>query len=138
MNIKTDDPEKYYRISIFIPYIDSFINQLKTRFNDHKTILNCFQSLFDTKVREDDFIKLIDTYKEEFNSPTSVVLEEFKLWQRKLSNMSDKPNNAIDALNICNKDMYPGIFNLLQILATLPVSTALNERTFSKLKLIKT
>jgi len=52
--------------------------------------------------------------------------------------MSDKPNNAIDALNICNNDMYPGIFNLLQILATLPVSTASNERTFSKLKLIKT
>ena len=52
--------------------------------------------------------------------------------------MSDKPNNAIDALNICIKDMYPGIFNLLQILATLPVSTASNERTFSKLKLIKT
>ncbi|KAL4152797.1 hypothetical protein QTP88_000630 [Uroleucon formosanum] len=113
MNIKTDDPEKYYRISIFIPYIDSFINQLKTRFIDHKTILNGFQSLFDTKGSEDDFIKLIDTYKEEFNSPTSVVLGEFKLWQRKLSNMSDKPNNAIDALNICNKDMYPGIFNLL-------------------------
>jgi len=34
--------------------------------------------------------------------------------------------------------MYPSIFNLLQILATLPVSTASNERTFVKLKLIKT
>jgi len=64
MNIKTDDPKKYYRISIFIPYIDSFINQLKTRFIDHKIILNGFQTLFDTKAREDNFIQLIDTYKE--------------------------------------------------------------------------
>lgn len=73
MNIKTDDPEKYYRISICIP----FINQLKTRFIDHKTILNGFQSLFDAKVREESFLNLIDTYKDEFNSPTSVVLGEF-------------------------------------------------------------
>jgi len=99
-NIKTDDLEKYYRISIFIPYIDSFINQLKTGFIDHKTILNGFQS-FLTQKQENDFVKLIDTYKGEFNSPTSVVLGEFKLWQRKLSNMSDKPNNAIYATRIC-------------------------------------
>ncbi|KAF0732229.1 zinc finger MYM-type protein 1-like, partial [Aphis craccivora] len=119
MNITTDDPEKYYRISIFIPYIDSFINQLKTRFIDHKTILNGFQSLFNTKAREDDFRKLIDKYKEEFNSPISVVLGEFRLWQRKLNNMNDKPNNAIDALNLCNKDMYPG--NRLNGLAMMSI-----------------
>jgi hypothetical protein len=56
--------------------------------------------------------------------------------------MSEKPNNAIDALSICNKyiGMYPSIFKLLQILAIILVLTTPNERKFSKLilKLIKT
>ena len=79
----------------------------------HKTILNGFQSLFDLKAKDDDFIELIDSYKDEFDSPTSVVIGEFKLWQRKLKNKSDTPNNAIDVLSICNKDMYPSKFKLL-------------------------
>jgi hypothetical protein len=32
-------PETYYRITIAIPYIDSFINNLKERFLVHKHIL---------------------------------------------------------------------------------------------------
>lgn len=81
MNIKTNNPEKYYLISIFIQYIDSFIDELKSRFIDHKTIWNGFQSLSNTKARKDNFIKLIETHKEEFNSSTSAVLGEFKLLQ---------------------------------------------------------
>jgi len=36
---KTIQPETYYRITIAIPYIDSFINNLKERFLVHKNIL---------------------------------------------------------------------------------------------------
>lgn len=39
---------------------------------------------------------------------------------------------------MCNQLIYPNIFKLLQILVTLPVSSAMNERTFSNLKRIKT
>lgn len=39
---------------------------------------------------------------------------------------------------MCNQLIYPNIFKLLQILVTLPVSSATNERTFSNLKRIKT
>ncbi len=34
--------------------------------------------------------------------------------------------------------MFPTLFKLLKIFATLPVSTATVERSFSKLKLVKT
>lgn len=36
--ISTENPEDYYRITICIPYIESFINQLEDRFLEHHTI----------------------------------------------------------------------------------------------------
>ena len=52
--------------------------------------------------------------------------------------MEKKPKNSIDALKLCNADVYPGVNKLFQILSTLPISTASNEQTFSSLKRIKT
>jgi len=45
-------------------------------------------------------------------------------------------NTALEA--ICNQSIYSNKFKLLQILVTLPVSSATNERTFSNLKRINT
>ncbi|CAI6369710.1 unnamed protein product [Macrosiphum euphorbiae] len=44
----------------------------------------------------------------------------------------------MEALSVCNPEIYPNIFKLLTIFVTLPVSTAQNERSFSSLKKIKT
>ncbi|XP_025425343.1 52 kDa repressor of the inhibitor of the protein kinase-like, partial [Sipha flava] len=67
------------------------------------------------------------------------IKNESNLWQRKLKCLSetDKPKNSMDAIYICNEAMYPNIFKLVKILATLTVSSATNERTFSTLKRIK-
>ena len=43
-------------------------------------------------------------------------------------------DTAIAALNSCPEDLYPNIFVLLKILATLPVSTCEPERMFSKVE----
>ena len=51
---------------------------------------------------------------------------------------ADRPKNAIDSLSACNRSMFPKIHNiLLKILATLPVSTASSERSFSTLRRLK-
>ena len=49
----------------------------------------------------------------------------------------DKPSSAVEAFVTCNQDLYPNLSMLLRILATLPVSTATAERSFSTLKKIK-
>ncbi|XP_060858893.1 uncharacterized protein LOC132936221 [Metopolophium dirhodum] len=65
--------------------------------------------------------------------------ETADLWQRRLRNLeTSNYRNAMEALSICNPEIYPNIFKLLTIFATLPVSTAQNERSFSSLKKIKT
>ena len=46
----------------------------------------------------------------------------------------DCPDTAIDALAVCDTDFFPNIGRLLQITATLPVTSASAERSFSVLK----
>jgi hypothetical protein len=43
----------------------------------------------------------------------------------------------MNALRLCDKTFFPVIHSLLSIFATLPVSTATAERTFSVLKCMK-
>jgi len=47
------------------------------------------------------------------------------------------PASPLEALDVCNKDFFPNIYVLLKIFATLPVSIAATERSFSALKRIK-
>ena len=70
----------------------------------------------------------------------SVIEEEYKRWKLKWNSVpaNEKPANAIDALNCCSVKSYPNITTLLRIFATLPVTTASAERTFSCLRLLKT
>src|ERR1044072_6768727 len=58
-----------------------------------------------------------------------------ELWKQKWRelNTDSRSNTAIEALKTCNLILYPNIWKLLQILATLPVSTTPSERTFSTL-----
>ena len=46
--------------------------------------------------------------------------------------------NAIDALEACNASLFPNVWKLLTILATLPVTTATSERSFGIMRPVKT
>jgi len=140
VNVETDSPEIYYRIAIFIPYIESFIEQLKARFTSHRAILANFDSLIKLNTDEKHFLSLTETYIEDLSSSSkTVLLSEYNLWQRRLGNLKKSHyGNAMEALCACNPEIYPNIFKLLTIYATLPVSTSQNERSFSASKKIKT
>jgi len=53
-------------------------------------------------------------------------LQIYKLWHTKWSKhaLIDHPSTAVESLNHCNEKLFPNIYFLLKILATLPVSTA--------------
>jgi len=61
-----------------------------------------------------------------------------KIWQQKFTGTKDLPKNAIDALQKCNISIFLSTFKLLQILATLSVTTSSSEWSFSTLKRLKT
>ncbi|XP_050057528.1 52 kDa repressor of the inhibitor of the protein kinase-like isoform X2 [Aphis gossypii] len=127
-------PEKYYCITIAIPFIDSFIQQLNERFLKHKNILKGFGCLF-SKTYADEFDELVQFY---LDTDLQIVKAELRLWHTKLEKNNEQPKNALDALRVCNKEIFPNIHRLLKILCTIPVSTATPERTFSCLKRLKT
>ncbi|XP_050537332.1 52 kDa repressor of the inhibitor of the protein kinase-like [Daktulosphaira vitifoliae] len=141
VNIETNSPESYFRVAFFIPYIDTFIDQLNLRFVNQKMLLLDFKSLISTDENEAHFLRLAQMYMFDLNEcEESVLLAEFKLWKRRLESIksSNTPRNAMEAIVLCNSQIYPNVFKLLQIFATLPVSTASNERSFSNLKRKKT
>jgi uncharacterized membrane protein len=150
-NIPANDPEEYYRCSVFIPWVDSFINNVSERFIKHKQILKSFVCLLPwgivlTNKQKEDFLQLTKFYVKDLSqiSGTSVGhTAELELWYEQFNknnttNTKILPKNAIDALNLYNEDIYPITFTLLMIFATLPVSTSIAERSFSTLRRIKT
>jgi hypothetical protein len=60
------------------------------------------------------------------------------MWKLKLASSCESlTKNGLEALQNCDKDIYPNIHFLFKILVTLPVSTATPERSFSTLKRLK-
>ena len=76
-------------------------------------------------------------YQDILAGSASDVKAEFALWREKCASGKICADNAFDALECCPK-VYPNIRFLLQILTTLPVTTASAERTFSMLRRLKT
>ncbi|KAL4121711.1 hypothetical protein QTP88_014171 [Uroleucon formosanum] len=139
INVDTKIPEDYFRIAIAIPFYDDFISQPKERFSKHKTILSSLYLLIPkmclkSPILESDF----SIYSDFIN--VDELPSELKLWKRKWIAFKDvdRPHTAVEALNYCNPELFANIHFLLKVLATLPVSTATPERTFSTLKRVKT
>ena len=82
----------------------------------------------------------MDIYGTFLSSVASACDAEYQRWQRKWEKVpaEERPTTAVDALKACNKAIYPNIAILMQIFATIPVTTATAERSFSSLRLLKT
>lgn len=93
-----------------------------------------FQCLF-SGTYSDDFDELLQFY---LDTDKQIVKAELNLWHAVLKNNGQHPKSGLEALRLCKKELFPNIHFLVQILCTLPVSTATPERTFSCLKRLKT
>jgi len=108
-----------------------------------KLILNYiyvgFECLFSTnsnltEYEELSFKRLVEFYSSDVECFDKSFFE-LKLWKRKCEKL---PKSGLQALIMCDEQIYPNIFLLLKILCTLPVSTTSPERMFSTLKRVKT
>ncbi|XP_065323518.1 52 kDa repressor of the inhibitor of the protein kinase-like [Gordionus sp. m RMFG-2023] len=143
-NISTQSVEEYYKITIFIPLMDTFLTQIKERVLNHKLLLNNLQILLSSNPSmsiSDDIINkiryLYNFYFQDMVGSELEVIAEFKYWYANLKRMDIKPDNA---LNICKHTLidFPNITKFFQILACLPIMTCTNERTFPNLRRLKT
>lgn len=137
--------EDYYKLSIYISFIDHILSQMEFRFLKHRQILSRIQNVLPDKiitVDENEINKTIENILiqwPDIGSNSDVIIKKKALlWQRKWLGADKRPKNFIASLNACNQLMFPNIYNILKHCATIAITIATPERTFSTLKRIKT
>ncbi|XP_050528242.1 52 kDa repressor of the inhibitor of the protein kinase-like [Daktulosphaira vitifoliae] len=138
VNIQTTSNEDYFRVTTFIPCIDALIQNLTDRFIKNEDILSSFQLLlpgYASEKKMDELEKLGPYFQDEMS--LSAVQAEYKLWCAKMSSI-DSSTEILKLLEYCDRTFFRAINLLLKVLATIPVTTASVERSFSTMKRIKT
>uniref|UniRef100_A0A7N0TPJ7 HAT C-terminal dimerisation domain-containing protein n=1 Tax=Kalanchoe fedtschenkoi TaxID=63787 RepID=A0A7N0TPJ7_KALFE len=139
-------PEESFRINYFLVVIDIAITSLKNRFENLKAFESIFGFLFDAKslksLTDNELreccLKFHTTFSHE--NATDVNLDGLysELTVLQVTLLSD----CISSLKILEfvkvVDCYPNVMIAYQILLTVLVTVASAERSFSKLKLLKT
>lgn len=142
------DPKEKYKVGFYYPVLDMAIQSITERFQQMEQHNNLFGFLY-------------DIYNIKSKS-ASEILTDCRNFEKSFTHNSHKD---IDANDLCNEvqalarrlpksmppaqvlsfivqqklvDCLPNIFVALRLLLTLPVSVASGERSFSKLKQIKT
>ena len=115
-------------------------SELAVRFSQYHERIGNLCLLLPTFIKDEN--RVLDNLKQmqEMYLPHEKIenlLSEYRLWCKKWEGNSEELT-AIETFEKCNKHFFPLIRKLVQILATLPVSTSTAERSFSSLKCIKT
>ena len=134
------DTEAYYRANVFAPAIDNVTSDLDARFGRHQRLSFALSRLVPNRVVSIEWEEVKpawEKYQGLVKSSERQTDAEFTIWKARWSRTppSERPVTAIRALAACDKTVFPAVSAMLRILATLPVSTAESERTFSKVNL---
>ncbi|CAG9830415.1 unnamed protein product [Diabrotica balteata] len=133
------DPETYFRVSVFLPILDSVIEDTKSRFPEETLELYnlhvCMPEYLITNSVQDMSEKiecLVRRYSELFDMSQAemkcLLKGELQLWEMQWKDTDEFPKTALDALDSCNRDLFPTVSKLLLVLATLPISNASAEQ----------
>ena len=140
-------PELKFKSNFFYPLVDQAMMSIKERFNLLREVSSAFSFLY-TRDRlllvqqENALLTCCEEFQKKFgdidSDEMSAELQRFVLILQKKRNLK----LAQDFLNYLLKthlfELYPNVYIALRILLTCPVTVASAERSFSKLKLIKT
>lgn len=137
-NVPATSAEQYFRLNIFIPYLDSLITSLKSRFSEDSSIGFSLSRLHPKITRNNVFLKS-DQIK---NITEKYGLENFEAeyttWVAtwKIKEVSENVDFSELLSNDC--EFYPSIQKGLKIFLTLPPTSCSIERSFSTLRRVKT
>ena len=115
-NIAAATDEEYFRVGIFIPFLDNFIVILEARFTAHKSIIVEFQCLISsdpTSGPTPQQIKSIQVlgkfYNNDLTKSSGELVPELILWYRKLFrlNTAERPTDALSSFKECSSDAFP-------------------------------
>ncbi|XP_058733323.1 uncharacterized protein LOC131604926 [Vicia villosa] len=138
--------EESFRVNYFPYLVDQALVSLNKRFEQYQEYESIFgflftshklQSLDDATLKScySNFERVLE-YNEQFDIDGNEFFEELKLLRGMLSEEIIKPTDIL--LFSKGLDCFPNTVIAYRILLTIPVTIASAERSFSKLKLLKT
>ena len=134
--------EEYYRVAVYIPYVESVIASLEARFIENDDAQIALSRLHPMRIRELD--------REEYALSMATVSQFYGINNFVTSALTwyDHWRNREDALHVLSKlsflqllsdtKYYPGVQKAIRIFLTLPATTCTVERSFSTLRRVKT
>ena len=144
----SQSPEDNFRVSYFIHIVDQALTSLKDRFEQFELYKEIFGFLFNTKFTSVSEEKLMEHCTKlqsflEHNQQCDIYGKELFQDLRDLKTILPKEiTKSIDILDFIKSYWedggFPSAWVAYRILLTIPVTVASAERSFSKLKLIKT
>ena len=125
VNIPHDIPaekhiEFYYRVSLFIPFVDQLIQSLESRFTKHKVILKGLSGILPSFVVKEcicDVKELIKLYASDLTSSEYAWKAELQLWRANWLKVAPClfPKTAVQSLAECERGIFPNVHMLLRI-----------------------
>ncbi|XP_073228860.1 52 kDa repressor of the inhibitor of the protein kinase-like [Porites lutea] len=146
-NAPAPTPEDYYRINLTTDFLNHVLMQLDSRFEDD--VFVCYKGfsvipsilLATDPVWKDNVREFCDHYRQDIPNyaglPAELLLWE-RMWKEKKDRREDIPDSISATLEQIDKDAYVNIYTMLQILITIPISSASCERSISNLRNLKT
>ena len=145
-NLPISDPEKYYCDHVYIPFLEELINNIKSRLSSLKSeriiLLSKLRPEIITNEKTFELTKCLSKqFADRLPSPLQLH-SELERWQKKCNNLLQMDDDwrkkwLNELIKEADNIVYPNVRYLLIFLATLPVSTASAERSFSQLSRIK-
>ncbi|XP_028098568.1 uncharacterized protein LOC114298232 [Camellia sinensis] len=138
--------EESFRVNYFIYIIDQALSSLKSRFEQFQIYDETFGFLFDLKKlnsTNDECLKTYCANHEDFLKHDGLMdidgrdlFSELKVFKEILPKEINRPIEVMDYLKLMD-GCFPNAWIAYRIVLTIPVTVASGERSFSKLKLIK-
>ncbi|CAN7989839.1 unnamed protein product, partial [Ixodes pacificus] len=145
---RTADPMKAFERDYFLVIVDQALMSMKERFTKLQSHSSVFGFLYDIpalqKLRKSDILEKCTTLEACLKHASSSdvcgtsLAEELHLLSFVLKERSSVNECLVYLLQSQLRSSYPNTCIALRILLTIPLSVASAERSFSKLKLIKT
>ena len=145
-NAPAPTPEDYYKVNLTRVFLDHSLQQLNDRFQDE--VYLCYKGLSIIPsvllVNNLNWRKNVQEFCNYYRQdiPNAGGLDaELHLWERmwrdQQSRQADIPDRISDTLKLIDKEAFVNIFTILQILATVPISSSSCERSISTLRNLK-
>lgn len=141
-NVTADNLQEYLKRSVFIPFVDSLIQQFGMRFNDLSKASIRGMYLMPSNLHflnQECINSLLSYYKSDLPSP-NIFPQEVKLWKRQWSSVGVDMSDCISSVLSDKRSsilLYPNVTKILFLILLTSITSSGVERANSLLKYVK-